>query len=284
MPTFSIITTCKGRLHHLQQTLPLMLKQSDSTCIVVDYNCPQKSGDWVTQHYPQVKVVRVTDDEGWNISRARNFGAQAAETEWLLFTDADILMTADICSWLAPQLAKGKFFRGGIMPQKMDTWGTVACHRDDFAKIGGYDEVLRGWGKEDDDLYYRLRTAGCIQHFAPEALLNPIVHDDAERTLHSPYKNRWVSHAISSLYLQMKYDLTNLYPERCTLQMRHQLYEHARRHTLRISSQMKGADMTVSMQLGNHTGMPTHNPLWKIERTLVYTLFPRQRVPGSRAG
>ncbi len=39
-PKFSIITTCKGRLEHLKQTLPAMLAQKDSEVIVVDYSCP----------------------------------------------------------------------------------------------------------------------------------------------------------------------------------------------------------------------------------------------------
>lgn len=272
MKKFSFITTCKGRLQHVQQTLPSLVQQSDCECIVVDYNCPQKTGDWVEQNFPQVKVVRVTDDEGWIISRARNLGAQAANTEWLIFIDADIRLVGDLFSWLTPQLAPGNFFRAGITREKMDNFGTFVCHRDDFAKTGGYDELLRGWGKEDNDMYYRLRINGCTQHFFPAQFIDPIPHDDEQRTQFSPYKNRWVSHVISSLYLQMKYDLESLQPELATREIHQKLYEHARQNVLRIINQGQNADMTVYMELGDHPGMPSQNPVWGIERKLVYTL------------
>lgn len=280
MPKFSFITTCKGRLQHLQQTLPLMLEQPNSECIVVDYNCPQKTGDWVAQHYPQVKVARVTDDDGWIISRARNLGAKAASSEWLIFIDADIRLAGDLTSWLSPKIGQGNFFRAGITREKMDNFGTVACHRDDYAKTGGYDELLRGWGKEDNDFYYRLRTTGCAQHFFPADLLNPIAHGDEERTRFSPYKMRWVSHIISSLYLQMKYDMALLQPESNTPEMHQEIYDHARQNVQRYVAQGGGSpgnqtSMEVFFSLGEHPGIPSQSPVWAIERKLVYTLNPR---------
>ena len=284
MKTFSFITTCKGRLPHLQQTLPLMVKQPDSECIVVDYSCPQKTGDWVEQNYPQVNVVRVTDDDGWIISRARNLGAAAAQTEWLVFIDADILLSDELIPWLMPRLTKGNFYRAKFSHQKIDNFGTFVCHRDDFAKNGGYDELLRGWGKEDNDMYYRLRLSGCRQHFFPEQFLEPIPHDDEARTQFSPYKSRWVSHIVASLYLQMKYDLQQLHPEQATREMHQKLYEHARQNVLRIINQGPGADMTVFIALGDHPGMPSQNPLWKIDRKLVYTLSTSQFKPTGYTG
>lgn len=281
-PVFSFITTCKGRLPHLQQTLPLMVQQEDSEVIVVDYGCPQKTGDWVAQHYPQAKVVRVTDDEGFCKSRALNLGAQAARTEWLIFIDADIRLVGDLLSWLRPLLAPGNFFRAEIDHQRMDNFGTFACHRDDFAKTGGYDELLRGWGMEDNDMYQRLRSSGCTQHFYPARFLDPIQHGDEQRTQFSPYKNRWVSHMISSLYVQMKYDFQALLPEKDSQETHAKLYEHARNNVLRIIQEGANADTRIPLVLGDHPGLPCMNPIWGVERKLVYTLIPR--LPGAAKG
>jgi glycosyltransferase involved in cell wall biosynthesis len=283
MNTFAFITTCKGRLQHLQQTLPLTAKQENSECIVVDYNCPQKTGDWVAQHYPQVKVVRVTDDEGFNKPRALNLGVREASAEWLVFIDADIRLAGDLLAWLTPQLARGNFYRAALTREKMDNFGTFACHRDDFAKTGGYDELLRGWGMEDNDMYYRLRATGCQQHFFPSHFLDPISHSDEQRTQFSPYKNRWVSHMIGSLYVQMKYDMESLQPELATKETHEKLYEHARQNVLRIINQGPNADMTVSLILGDHPGMPSQSPVWGVDRRLVYTLNPRQPGTGGNA-
>jgi len=70
MHEFAFVTTCKGRLHHLQQTLPLIAAQAPDEIVVVDYGCPQNSGDWVEAHFPGVKVVRTTDDPGFCLPRA----------------------------------------------------------------------------------------------------------------------------------------------------------------------------------------------------------------------
>ena len=90
MPKFSLIVTCKGRLMHLRQTLPLFCALSDTEVIVVDYGCPDRSGDWVAAHHPAVKVVRIDDDPGFNPSRARNIAARDCQSDYLLFVDADI--------------------------------------------------------------------------------------------------------------------------------------------------------------------------------------------------
>lgn len=279
-PEFSFVTTCKGRLHHLQQTLPLLVQQENSEVVVVDYSCPQKTGDWVEQHHPQVKVVRVTDDEGFLLARARNLGAQASTAPWLIFIDADIRLVGDLLSWLRPRLAPGTYFRAGIT--SLDNFGTFACHRSDFDKAGGYDEILRGWGMEDNDLYCRLRASGCEQQLFPGEFLDAIPHGHEARTQFSPYKNRWVSHIISSLYLQMKYDLDKLLPEKPGKEMHQKLYEHARQNVLRIISQGENADMRIRLPLGDHPTLPNTSPLCGIERTLVYTLRPRAAMPGIR--
>ena len=48
-PRASIITTCKGRLHHLRRTLPCMLAQGCDFAyevVVVDFGCPQGTFDF----------------------------------------------------------------------------------------------------------------------------------------------------------------------------------------------------------------------------------------------
>ena len=59
MPTFSLIVTCKGRLMHLRQTLPLFCALPDTEVILVDYGCPDGSGVWAAANFPAARVVRV---------------------------------------------------------------------------------------------------------------------------------------------------------------------------------------------------------------------------------
>ena len=68
-PTIAFVTTCKGRLHHVRETLPLIAQQAPDEIIVVDYGCPDRVGDWVTANVPQARVVRVDDDPGFSLAR-----------------------------------------------------------------------------------------------------------------------------------------------------------------------------------------------------------------------
>ena len=62
LPFVSIIPTCKGRLHHLRETLPSMLAQDyagDWEIVVVDYDCPDGTFEWVKSlDHPRVQVGR----------------------------------------------------------------------------------------------------------------------------------------------------------------------------------------------------------------------------------
>lgn len=52
MKKLTYITTCKGRLHHLQETLPLVANQPAISLVVVDYGCPDHAGEWVAKQFP----------------------------------------------------------------------------------------------------------------------------------------------------------------------------------------------------------------------------------------
>jgi hypothetical protein len=217
----------------------------------------------------------VTDDSGFRISRARNLGAQASQAPWLVFIDADILLTGDLLSWLRPQLKPGRFFRSGS--GDYNHYGTFVCHRSDFERVNGYDEILVGWGREDKDIYYRLTLAGCEEFFFTGNLICAIPHGDEERTQFSPYKNKLVSQIISALYLQMKYDLDSLQPDRSTKEIHQKLYEHARQTILKGLGQAPDANMTAQLLLGPLAGPAAANPLYGIERKMVYTVKRHQR-------
>lgn len=183
MKTIACVITCKGRLHHLKQTLPGIAGLGTSEVIVVDYGCPDATGDWVEANFPGVTVVRVDDDPGFCLSRARNIGAAQSAADWLLFIDADIIAAGEWSAWLQQQLQPGNFYRrdrvAGI--HDADSHGTVICARADFVAIGGYDEIYRGWGGEDEDLYQRLALAGVTEQAFPADFVAAIRHGDDER-------------------------------------------------------------------------------------------------------
>lgn len=222
MTSIAFVTTCKGRLHHLQETLPLLVAQAPDEIIVVDYGCPQGAGDWVEEHHPQVSVVRVTDDPGFCTSRARNLGAARSTSQWVCFIDADVRVNAGWVAWLRGNLHSKFFYRAAPVDGKRDknTWGTVVCTKRALDAIEGYDEAFRGWGGDDDDLYERLTARGLAENVYPSAFVDAIGHDDADRVTFHEVKDVDASATINMIYMAAKRQVAHVTGRKVALQTR----------------------------------------------------------------
>lgn len=220
----TIITTCKNRLSHLQQTLPAMLKQSFSKVIVVDYGCEQGTADWVEKNHPAAKVIKVSDDPNFCAARARNIGASHAESDFLLFIDADTILNVDVGQWLASHVQPETYYVSADRAIHPDLWGFVICDRKSFQAIEGYDEAFNEWGGEDKDLYNRLEVIGQKPGNLPQSLLIPIQHGDEIRQLsNNPLinfdtQNRHI--LLNRTYRTIKLDLQKILQKNLDITMR----------------------------------------------------------------
>jgi hypothetical protein len=200
--TISIITTCKGRLAHLRQTLPAMVGQPGVEVVVVDYDCSDGTAGWVKREHPAIIVVKVEDRPQFNISIARNLGAAAASGEWLCFMDADVLPDPEFCSQLAPMLEAGHFYT--ISRFVPELCGTCVMPREAYRRAGGYDEVMEPWSFEDTDMYVRLQEMGLVHSHFPTSLLTAIAHDDASRVQFTDGGDRWQTMRRNAFYHHAK--------------------------------------------------------------------------------
>jgi len=212
MTTVAYITTCKGRLSHLQQTLPLVVAQAPDEVIVVDYACPEGAGQWVRAHYPMVKLVAVDDAPGFNLPRARNLGAAAASAETLCFFDADILIGEGFIGWVRGNAQPESFYRASLVDgvRLKQTWGSTVCSRAAFKTVAGYDQSFRGWGGEDTDFYQRLRLVGYFQASYPASFVGTIDHGDELRLSFYDFQSKRDYLRINRLYRQAKGQLMAL--------------------------------------------------------------------------
>lgn len=228
-PTIAFVTTCRGRLHHLQQTMPLMAAEQPDELIVVDYGCPDGTGDWVEANYPQAKVVRAKGKERFNLCDARNTGAAVATADWLYFVDADIRLQPGMLAKLRPMLAPGGFYMPKwIVDTPIDIWGSCICLRSVYEQLDGYDEVFEGWGADDEDFYHRMENAGIERRYYPPEWVDPIVHDDTERSVVT--RNKYVNEATNACYGMAKREISRLrgLNGNLPLQDRRQLMQHVR--------------------------------------------------------
>lgn len=210
MHSIAFVTTCKGRLHHLKQTLPSLVAESPAEIILVDYACPDHAGDWVEAHFPSVKVIRINDDPGFCLPRARNIGAANSSAPWLCFIDADIQIKRGWLAWLNSHVQEPAYYRAAPVNGKrnLETFGTVVCSRSVFNTVGGYDEAFRGWGGEDSDLYLRLeQSANVLADHYPSEFVSPINHANDERTTFHPIKSIQTQHLVNTCYIKAKANL-----------------------------------------------------------------------------
>lgn len=176
-PKYSIITTCKGRLHNLKRTLPEFLKQENTEVIVVDYDCPDGTSDYVARVHPAARVVSVADKPRFNLAHARNLGA--AKGEFLIFLDADVVIAEHFVKYIDNRMKDHSFALFGA-PAQNSLRGSCVVGRKDFEKIGGYDELLGGYEGEDLELYIRLRLVGAKQIMLEPVIVREVIEQNTE--------------------------------------------------------------------------------------------------------
>jgi glycosyltransferase involved in cell wall biosynthesis len=200
-PKLSIVTCCKGRLKYLKQALPTFVAQAESEVVVVDYDCPEGTEEWVAANFPQVRLVAVTGAPVFNASRARNLGADHARAPWLLFCDADDLLSPSFASDVLKLAEPGTYQRTlrrnkpGPMP--------LACETTTFGALGGYDDAMQGWGLEDVELITRLGLSGVREVIGSAAVVENLWHSRAEVIRYYEHKVE-VSLAMNYYYCFIK--------------------------------------------------------------------------------
>lgn len=258
--TFSIITTCKGRLDHLKQTLPAMVAQGARQVIVVDFSCPQGTAEFVTANFPDVQVVSVKGQSHFSNWKARNAGASVASGDVLVFVDADTLLADGAIDRLStgfPEKAYGffdlktsrSFNRAGPRLAANQLKGFHVIPTEAFRKLGGYDEVLEGYAAgADTDLEDRLGMIGISRRLLDPKIVDSVIeHDAASRVEHhaQPVK---VSYCAGLLYRTAKRILLRINRSaELSIKTREHLYETARSAAEGLGSKADRVGMNVTL-------------------------------------
>ncbi len=202
--TLDVVTTVRGRLGHLRETLPLWLAEPGVRVTVVDYGCPDGTLAWVQANHPEVAVVRVEGASTFHLSRARNVGVAhlPADTDWVCFWDADWVCAPGWADAVRPRLRAGRYLLAN--PIRWSQFGSCVVRLADLRKAGGYDEVMTGWGAEDGDFYGRLRTVGVRPGSFPGEFFASIPHGDEARMEHYAEKDKKATQKVSDLYHHRK--------------------------------------------------------------------------------
>lgn len=183
-----------NRLDHFSKTIQqnLLDNGSETEFVVLDYNSEDGLGDWVQTNLIQyIKSGRLVfyqekTAKAWRPSHSRNVCALQATGDIICNVDADHFTGIGFdkaCRELLPRNSPAiacapsilRFINGS-------THGRIAMWKNQFKAIGGYDEeLIYGWGAEDNDIFRRCRAAGYeVRHFQPKWLRH-INHGEEER-------------------------------------------------------------------------------------------------------
>jgi hypothetical protein len=136
---------------------------------------------------PRIRLLRVEGEPRWNLCRAYNFAVAQARGEWLLKLDADAWPTEAFAPD-QPGLRlegdgsgeRGPLCAFGSGPEGRK--GQFLIERGLFEAVGGFNELLVGYGFDDKDLLARLlQHSGEMAAKLPQEWIGVIAHSDAER-------------------------------------------------------------------------------------------------------
>lgn len=190
----SVIITTKNEAVHIRGCLESLRRQTYTPIeiIVVDNHSMDNTCEIARE------FTRHVYDAGPERSAQRNYGAKKAKGEYLLFLDADMVLTPDVIKECVEACAKNKI--AAVIPEQSFGSGFWArckslereCYlgvdwleaarfyqKKAYAKVGGYDETLTG--PEDFELSQRVKAV-----YGPQSvgrITAYIFHDEGNLSL-----------------------------------------------------------------------------------------------------
>ncbi|MCD8031431.1 MAG: glycosyltransferase [Bacteroides sp.] len=193
----SFCITCRNRLHHLQDTLEVNIRNNrvagKTEFVLLDYNSTDGLEEWV--HSSMINYIeegtlvyyKTFEPVTYLRSHSRNVAFRLAGSDILCMLDADNYLGEGFASFMLGEFEQNKniFYTSDLT--KRDAFGRVCVKREDFISVRGYNEEFVGYGYEDVDFFYRLKESGVEQKFFfdPE-FYQAIRHIHKERILEEP--------------------------------------------------------------------------------------------------
>lgn len=154
-PKLTILYTYYGQRERLKGIQDE--KHKDTRVIIVDDGHPDAIGTLVG-----VDVYRIEEDKPWNQPTAKNLGFSNAKG-WIVCADIDHLVTKEN----AEQIIKMKKKKGTVYflgREDTDSWNLFLIHKDDFDKVGGYDEDFSGhYGYDDIHILWKFNQMLAVE-------------------------------------------------------------------------------------------------------------------------
>lgn len=180
----SLLIACKNRIKNLKEVLPSWHEvDSIKEIIIVDYDSEEDLNITLSQEkfvYPKIKIVRVNNEETFNLGKAYNLAFDFSTCDFIIKIDCDykLLDSSWIDKYFKNRNAADYFMRGDYDFSRY-TSGFFFVHRNMFPY---FREDLNGYGYDEIDLYNRIKSSN------PQAK-EVIMFDIDNYIYHMPHEN-----------------------------------------------------------------------------------------------
>ncbi len=209
--TVSYCITCKGRKHHVAQTLRANMDAEKNNpnveFVLLDYDSRDGLSDYIRKEFAadiashKLRYAKVEQAPYFQYAHAKNMAHRLATGDILVNLDADNFIAPDSSHWLVRQFQAHPHSIATVLTrtfadevkQKVQkrlgrydvpdcASGRIALLHTDFNRLGGYNESFSAWGGEDTDIALRARDAGLHKIAWPRELIGSAIdHSNEER-------------------------------------------------------------------------------------------------------
>lgn len=196
----SFCTTCMNRVEHLKETLPKnieLINKFNAELVLVNYDSKDDMHEFIMNNYSNyievrptsparsfqnkiINYIKIENKEYFDRFHAKNIAHRYTLGDVLVNLDADNFLTENVILLIINTFQKNMNSILQYMFEQNE--GFIAISRDNFFKLGGYNELMKNWGFEDNDLVNRAKTFLICDYYEIEKdFVSFIKHSDESR-------------------------------------------------------------------------------------------------------
>ena len=184
--TVSLATGCMNRSSSLRWALPSWLARPEiDEIIIVDWSSKIPIHEELASFSDlRIRFVRVEGQSFWCAARCHNVEILASNSDALLRIDSDVRLMPEFFK-RHPLTDNDVFWNlsweKATCDEDRHLAGTIYTWRQNFLLVKGYNEHMKSYGFEDDDLLRRMTKAGLTFNHSEREQLQHLPHNDADR-------------------------------------------------------------------------------------------------------
>ena len=213
----SLLTCAMNRLEHIKKTYIKNIESckeylnDDIEFVLLNFNSNDDLDSWVASNLKKLPInfnyIKTNKPKFFDMALTKNITGKFATGDVLCWVDADNYISNEFINFVFEKFSNQKNIALNVnwSPKTEGMCGRVVCKKEDFVKINGYDESMKGWGYEDIDFTERLKRLGVSVEEIPNHLLSCISHSSLNRLKN--YNQNYIRKLSESHpFSQMKYE------------------------------------------------------------------------------